>query len=88
MQSIKWQNTITFVKSLQKPIPAILRDEQKEALKFCVSLLEERFGNIDTAITSRVQVLKKQKLEALGRAVLRISTIADLVDWLDQNESN
>jgi predicted transposase YdaD len=64
------------------------KGEQKEALKFCLFLLEERFSKIDAAITTRVQVLKKEKLEALGRALLRISTIADLVAWLDQNEGN
>jgi predicted transposase YdaD len=75
------QESVIYQDILQK-------GEQKEALKFCVSLLEERFGKIDATITSRVQILKKEKLEALGRALLRISTIADLLAWLDQNEGN
>ncbi|MBR8835177.1 MAG: DUF4351 domain-containing protein [Stigonema ocellatum SAG 48.90 = DSM 106950] len=62
------------------------KGEQKEALKFCMFLLNERFGEIDSSIIERVQVLNKEKLEALGRALLRISSIADLFIWLDQQE--
>ncbi|MCW5313192.1 DUF4351 domain-containing protein [Nostoc sp. KVJ3] len=36
----------------------------------------------------RVQVLNKEKLEALGRLLLRISSIADLFIWLDGQENN
>ncbi len=62
--------------------------EQKEAVRFCISLLNERFGEIDSSIIERVQVLNKEKLEALGRVLLRISSIDDLFIWLDGQESN
>ncbi|WP_392477011.1 DUF4351 domain-containing protein [Nostoc sp. C110] len=50
-------------------------------------LLEERFGNIESSIIEQVEVLKKEQLEALGRALLIISSIADLLIWLKQQES-
>ncbi len=62
--------------------------KQQEALTFCMSLLDERFGELDSSIIERVQVLNKEQLEALGRALLRISSIPDLVAWLDQQSSN
>jgi len=62
--------------------------EQQEALRFCLFLLDERFGELDSSIIERVQVLNKEQLEALGRAILRISLLPDLVTWLDQQSSN
>lgn len=58
--------------------------EQEEALKFCLFLLDERFGEIGSSIIERVQVLNKEQLEALGRAILRFSSLPDLVTWLNQ----
>ena len=75
------QESVIYQDILQK-------GEQKEALRFCMSLLDERFGEIDSSIIERVQVLNKEQLEALGRALLRILSIPDLVTWLDQQESN
>ena len=75
------QESVIYQDILQK-------GEQKEALRFCMFLLNERFSEIDTSIIERVQVLNKEKQEALGRALLRISLIADLLIWLDQQESN
>nr|MDZ8022725.1 Rpn family recombination-promoting nuclease/putative transposase [Nostoc sp. SerVER01] len=62
------------------------RGEQKEALKFCLFLLDERFGEIDSSIIERVQLLNKERLEVLGRAILRFSSLPDLVTWLNQQE--
>ncbi|MBD2519167.1 Rpn family recombination-promoting nuclease/putative transposase [Nostoc sp. FACHB-973] len=75
------QESVIYQDILQK-------GEQKEAVRFCISLLNERFGEIDSSIIERVQVLNKEKLEALGRALLRISSLADLFIWLDGQESN
>lgn len=61
--------------------------KKQEALSFCNSLLSERFQELDSAIIARVQVLSVEKLEALGRALFRISTVDDLVVWLDEEES-
>lgn len=57
--------------------------KKQEALSFCNSLLSERFEELDSSIIARVQVLSVEKLEALGRALFRISTVDDLVAWLD-----
>ncbi|MDF5716457.1 MAG: DUF4351 domain-containing protein, partial [Rhizonema sp. NSF051] len=75
------QESVIYQDILQK-------GEQKEALRFCMFLLNERFGEIDSSIIERVQVLNLETLEALGRALLRISSIADLLSWLDQQKSN
>jgi predicted transposase YdaD len=60
----------------------------QEALSLCISLLSERFGEIDESISQKVQVLKTEQLEALCRALLRMSGIDDLVVWLEQNTSS
>ena len=75
------QESVIYQDILQK-------GEQKEALRFCMFLLDERFGEIDSSIINRVQVLNKEQLEALGRAILRFSSQPDLVAWLDQQSSN
>ncbi|MEA5623127.1 DUF4351 domain-containing protein [Nostoc sp. UHCC 0251] len=51
------QESVIYQDILQK-------GEQKEAVRFCISLLNERFGEIDSSIIERVQVLNKEKLEA------------------------
>lgn len=79
------QESVIYQDILQK---GEQQGEQKEAVRFCISLLNERFGEIDSSIIERVQVLNKEKLEALGRALLRISSLADLFIWLDGQESN
>jgi predicted transposase YdaD len=71
------QESVIYQDILQK-------GQQQEALTFCMSLLEERFGNLDASIIEQVQVLNKEQLEALGKKLLSISSIADLVSWLQQ----
>ena len=80
------QDSVTYQDILQKgEKQGEEKGVQKEALAFCVSLLNERFGEVDSSIMSRVRVLNKEQLEALGRALLKISSIADLTAWLDEN---
>ncbi|MDZ8184530.1 MAG: DUF4351 domain-containing protein [Nostoc sp. ChiSLP02] len=73
------QESVIYQHILQK-------GEQKEALRFCLFLLDERFGEIDASIIERLQVLSKERLEALGRAIFRFSSLPDLVTWLNQQE--
>jgi len=75
------QESVIYQDILQK-------GEQREALRFCMFLLSDRFGEIDSSVIERVQTLKKEQLEALGRAIIRISSIDDLMAWLEQNQSN
>jgi predicted transposase YdaD len=79
------QESVIYQDILQK---GQQQGQQQEALTFCMSLLEERFGNLDASIVEQVEVLNKEQLEALGRALLRIVLIDDLVIWLQQQESN
>ncbi|MEM7716721.1 MAG: DUF4351 domain-containing protein, partial [Cyanobacteria bacterium P01_A01_bin.68] len=52
----------------------ILQQGRKQGvLSFCTSLLSERFEELDASIIARVQVLSVEQLEALGRALLKIS---------------
>ena len=62
------------------------KGEQKEAVKFCLMLLNQRFGELDSEILERVKVLSVEHLENLGAALFNISEIADLVTWLNQED--
>ena len=60
------------------------KGRQQEALSFCMHLLNQRFGEVDSSVIERVQVLSVEQLEALGGALLNITETADLVAWLEQ----
>ena len=64
------------------------KGEQKEALKYTLRLLYQRFGELNSSIIERVRVLSVKKLEALGAALLNISEVYELLSWLEQNEGN
>ena len=64
------------------------KGEQREALRFCMLLLDECFIDVNPSILERIKVLNTEKLEALGVMLLRIVAIDDLFIWLDQHESN
>lgn len=61
------------------------KGKQKEALSFCMLLLNQRFGELESSIVERVNVLPVEKLEALGVALFNISEIDDLITWLEEN---
>ncbi len=61
------------------------KGEQKEALRFLMRQLNRRFGEIDSAIIERIQVLSTGQLEALGEEFLDFIQVGDLVTWLEQN---
>ncbi|MEO3706643.1 DUF4351 domain-containing protein [Trichormus azollae] len=60
--------------------------EQKEAVKFRMRLLNQRFAEIDSEIVERVKLLGLEQLGNLGAALFNISEVADLVTWLNQQE--
>ena len=62
------------------------RSKKQEALSFCMHLLNQRFGEVDSSVIKQVQVLSVEQLEALGGALLNITEMADLVAWLEQQE--
>ncbi|MEA5567636.1 Rpn family recombination-promoting nuclease/putative transposase [Anabaena sp. UHCC 0399] len=61
------------------------KGEQKEALRFLMRQLNRRFGEIDSPIIERIQVLSTAQLEALGEEFLDFTQVSDLVTWLEQN---
>ena len=61
------------------------KGKQKGALSFCMLLLNERFGELESSIVERVNVLPVEKLEALGVALFNISEIDNLITWLEEN---
>ena len=62
------------------------KGEQKEAVKFCLRLLNQRFGEIDSLIVEKVKGFPVEQLENLGAALFNISEVADLVIWLNQQD--
>lgn len=60
---------------------------QQEAVSFCLKLLNQRFGDVDTSIIQQIQILTVEQLEALGGALFNISEIADLIAYLDQQNT-
>jgi len=62
------------------------RGELKGELKFCLFLLNQRFGEIDSLIVEKVKFLPVEQLENLGAALFNISEVADLVTWLNQQD--
>ena len=62
------------------------RGEQKGEIKFCLFLLNQRFGEIDSLIVEKVKGLPVEQLENLGAALFNISEVADLVTWLNQQD--
>jgi predicted transposase YdaD len=62
--------------------------EQLGEVKFCLRLLNQRFGELDAEIIERVKVLPVEQLENLGAALFNISEVAELVTWLNQQDEH
>ena len=59
--------------------------EEEGKLSFCMLLLNQRFGDLESSIVEKVEVLSVEKLEALGVALFNITEIDDLIAWLEEN---
>ncbi len=70
------QESVIYQDILQK-------GEQKEALKYTLRLLNRRFGEIDSSIINRIQILSTEQLETLGEEFLGFSDVSALLTWLD-----
>ncbi|MEH1871156.1 DUF4351 domain-containing protein [Nostoc sp.] len=79
------QESVIYQDILQK---GEQKGEQKEALKYTLRLLNRRFGEINSLIIERLQVLSTEQLEGLGEEFLDFSNVSDLVAWLEQNTSS
>ncbi len=63
------------------------RGRQEEAVRFLSRQLNRRFGEIDSLIIERIQVLSTEQLEALGEEFLDFTQVSDLLNWLNQQEN-
>jgi predicted transposase YdaD len=77
------QESVIYQDILQK---GERKGEQKGELKFCLFLLNQRFGELDSLIIERVKGLPVEQLENLGAALFNISEVTDLVTWLNQQD--
>jgi len=62
-----------------------LEGEARGEAKLALRLLNRRCGPLSEAITSRIQALPLEQLEALTEALLDFSGPADLERWLAQH---
>ena len=63
-----------------------LEGKQQEALAFIMRLLSRRVGIIETQVQEKIQKLSVNKLEDLGEDLLDFTTVADVTNWLDNNQ--
>jgi predicted transposase YdaD len=62
------------------------RSRKQEALSVVRRLLSLRFGEVDSSLIERVQVLSVDQLEALVEVLFNRSEVADLEVWLEQEQ--
>jgi predicted transposase YdaD len=75
------QESVIYQDILQK-------GEQKEAFRFLNRQLNRKFGEIDSSIINRIQVLSTEELEVLGEEFLGFSDVSALLGWLDRSTAN
>ncbi|AFY42565.1 hypothetical protein Nos7107_1940 [Nostoc sp. PCC 7107] len=61
------------------------KEEQTQAL--VLRQLQRRVGNLADEVRQQVQSLSLEQLEALSEALLDFSAIADLLNWLQTNQT-
>jgi predicted transposase YdaD len=61
---------------------------QKGEQRTIIRQLNRRFGEIDSSLVYQIRMLNMEKLDELADALLDFSTMADLVNWLNQNENS
>ena len=61
------------------------KGKKEGKLSLSMLLLNQRFGDLESSIVEKVEVLSVEKLEALGVALFNISEIDDLITWLEEN---
>ncbi|MEH2182400.1 DUF4351 domain-containing protein [Nostoc sp.] len=61
------------------------RQEGKQEL--VLRLLQRRIGELPQEVQQRIQTLSLEQLEALGETLLDFSAIADLLNWLEANQT-
>ncbi|MBW4511226.1 MAG: DUF4351 domain-containing protein [Scytonematopsis contorta HA4267-MV1] len=79
------QDSVIYQDILQK---GEQRGEKREAFRFLNLLINKRFGEVDSSIIERLQVLSTEQLEILGEEFLDFSDLADLCNWLGQHSGS
>ncbi len=52
-------------------------------LKIVMSLINQRFGEVDKDISDRLSNLSSENLESLVKALFDFNSLADLLSWLE-----
>lgn len=58
---------------------------QEEGRSLILKLLTRRVGALPPALTTQIQSLTLEQLEALGEALLDFNTLVDLETWLENH---
>ena len=61
------------------------KGKKEGKLSLSMLLLNQRFGDLESSIVEKVEVLSVEKLEALCVALFNVTEIDDLIAWLEEN---
>jgi flagellar biosynthesis/type III secretory pathway protein FliH len=64
-----------------------LEGQLKQAQTLVLRQLQKRLGDLPEEVRERIHSLSLEELEALGEALLDFSAIADLLNWLEANQT-
>ena len=65
----------------------IQQGSKQEAIAFALRLLKRRLGTVNAELETQVQSLSVEKLEALGEALLDLSSETEIRNWLENCHS-
>jgi hypothetical protein len=67
----------------------LAQQERREGeLTLILRQLTQRLGEVDSSLLQQSRRLSNEQLEALGIALLDFSQVADLVAWLEQQQTS
>ncbi|MBW4554569.1 MAG: DUF4351 domain-containing protein [Trichormus sp. ATA11-4-KO1] len=65
----------------------IQEGEQQGEQRLILRLLQRRVGKLSPELQERIQSLSLNQLESLGEALLDFTSVEDLLNWLQTNQS-
>ncbi|MEH1874247.1 DUF4351 domain-containing protein [Nostoc sp.] len=63
------------------------RGKQEQGQTLVLRQLQKRVGELPQEVRGRIQTLSLEQLEALGEALLDFTTLEDLLNWLEANQT-
>ncbi|MBD2610469.1 MAG: DUF4351 domain-containing protein [Nostoc sp. GBBB01] len=63
------------------------RGKQEQGQTLVLRQLQRRVGELLQEVDRRIQTLSLEKLEALAEALLDLTAIEDLLNWLEANQT-